>query len=151
MSSRVRTTVRSALVCGENGVAARSRCGLRSGEHLTVAPGLDRVRADRHDRVPGLEQRVDQPAVRSFERNGDPHRVAGQPAESGQQGRESIGGVIDGELRGDLPGGVLHAHGVHFGGPVDTDVEIAFGQGQLNNSLRRQRRLGRGDRIPGGH
>ena len=91
-SSRVRTTVRSALVSPEYGAAGAqpvraqpqvlgddrgvAGVGLRAGEHLAVAPGLDRVRADRHDRVPGLEQRVDQPSVRALDRDRHIRRVA---------------------------------------------------------------------------
>ena len=40
---------------GVAGVALGSR------DHLAVAPGFDRGRLDRHDRVPGLQQCIDQP------------------------------------------------------------------------------------------
>ena len=43
--------------------------GLGAREHLAVAPGLDRVRLDRHDRVPGFQQQVHQAAVRPLDRD----------------------------------------------------------------------------------
>ncbi|MEJ7744028.1 MAG: hypothetical protein WKF73_16715 [Nocardioidaceae bacterium] len=47
--------------------------GLRPGQHLALAPGLDRVRADRDHRVPGLEQQH-RPAARSGVRSRPGHR-----------------------------------------------------------------------------
>ena len=50
------------------------------GEHLALPLGLDRVWADQHDRVPGLERQVDQPPVAAF----DPDRDVDWLAEPGQ-------------------------------------------------------------------
>ncbi len=45
--------------------------GLGTRQHLALPPGLDRVRLDRHDRVPGFQQQVHQPAVGPLD--GDRH------------------------------------------------------------------------------
>ena len=48
--------------------------GLGARQHFALPPGLDRVRLDRHDRVPGLQQQVHQAAVRPLD--GDRHTEA---------------------------------------------------------------------------
>jgi hypothetical protein len=96
-------------VLGDHGGVAG--VGLRAGQHLPVPPGLDRVRLDRHDRVPGLQQQVDQAAVGPLDRDRHVGGVAeaGQPA--GQPG-DPVGRMGDRELGGDLARGVHHAHRV---------------------------------------
>ncbi len=117
--------------------------GLGTREHLALAPGLDRVWADRHDRVPGLEQQVDQSPVAAFDPDRDVDRLAelGQPMH--QQG-DPVGGMLHGELRQHLPFDVDHAHGVDLSSPVDADEELSGGQGkrQSNSSQWQRRRLG---------
>jgi hypothetical protein len=117
--------------------------GLGTREHLAFAPGLDRVRADRYHRMPGLQQQVDQPPVATFDPDWDVDRLTelGQPTQ--QQG-DPIGGMRHGELRQHLPFDVDHAHGVDLSSPVDADEELSGGQGkrQSNSSQWQRRRLG---------
>ena len=114
--------------------------GLRPGHHLTLAPGLDRVRGDRHHRMPGLEQQVHQPAVRSFDPDLDIERVA-EPGQLGDQTGDAVGGMLHGELAHGAAFGIEHAHSVGCGGPIETDEELSRGQGH-DNSSRWQRRPG---------
>jgi len=103
--------------------------GLGAGDDLAVAPGLDRVRADRDHLVAGLEPGVDQPAVGSL----DAHRHVGAVAEFAEpadQVGEPVGGVGDGEGGLDLSGVVEDAHVVGLRGPVDPDVEQGDRRGQ---------------------
>ena len=119
--------------------------GLRPGQHLAVPPGLDRVRADRHHRVPGLQQQVDQAAVRALD--GDRH-TAGLPVpgQAADQQRDPVRGMLDGEPGHDLAPGVHHAHRVRLGGPVDPGEEQRFRQRKRHgNSSRWQRRPGGGE------
>ena len=119
--------------------------GFRAREHLAVPPGPDRVRPDRHHRVPGLQQEVRQAAIRAL----DGHRqiagvsVAGQPAD--QRG-DPVRGMPDRELGCDLPRGVHHAHGMGLSGPVDPGEEQRFRQRKRQpGSSRWQRRPGEED------
>ena len=115
--------------------------GLGAGEHLALTPGLDRVGADRDHRMPGLEQRVDEPPVWAFDGHRGVSPIVGEPAETTQQVSEPVRGVGDGEVGVDLSGRLKHAHRVGFGGPVDTDVELGLGQGH-DISSQWQQRLG---------
>jgi hypothetical protein len=96
--------------------------GLGAGDDLSVAPGLDRVGADRHDRVTGFEQGVDEPAVGSL----DPDRDVGavtELAEPADQVGEPVGGVSDGEGRLHSARVIKDARVVGLGRPVDPDIE----------------------------
>ena len=119
--------------------------GLGPGQHLPFPPGLDRVRADRHHRVPGLQQQVRQAAVRPLDR----HRHAGSIAvlsEPADQQRDPVRRMLDGETRHDLPGGVHHAHGMDLCGPVDPSEKQRIRQRKRHgNSSRWQRRPGEED------
>jgi hypothetical protein len=115
--------------------------GLGAGEHLTVPPGPDRVRVRRHDRVPGLQQRIDQAPVGAFDADRHIGPVLAEPAETAQQVSEAVRGMHDRELACDLAIRVEHAHRVRLGGPVDADAERGFGQ-EHGISSRWQRRLG---------
>ena len=117
--------------------------GFGTREHLAVAPGLDRVRLDRHHRVPRLQQQIHEAAVRALD--GDRHAtglpVAGQAAD--QRG-DPVRGMLDRELVRDLAAGVQHAHGVSLGGPVDP------GEKQRIRQRKRHRSSSRWQRRPGG-
>ncbi len=99
-----------------------ARVGLRPGDHLALPPGLDRVRLHRDHRVPGGEQRVDQPPVRALDRY---RHVTGraQLGQSADQAGERGRGVGDGERRDRATGWVEHAHRMGLRGPVDPDEE----------------------------
>ena len=119
--------------------------GLGPGQHLALPPGLDRVRADRHHRVPGFQQQVHQAAVRPLDRD---RQAAGLPVpgQAADQRGDPVRGMLDHELRGDLAPGVHHAHGVRLGGPVDPGEEQRFRQRKRHgNSSRWQRRPGGGE------
>jgi hypothetical protein len=119
--------------------------GLSAREHLTVAPGLDGVRLDRHYRVPGLQQQVHQAAVRPLD--GDRH-IAGLPVRGqapGQRG-DPVRGMLDREPGHDLARSIHHAHGVSLGGPVDPGKEQRFRQRKRQlDSSKWQRRPGGGE------
>ena len=119
--------------------------GLGPGQHLPFPPGLDRVGADRHHRMPRLQQQVHQAAVRPLDRDRYEGGLAvfGQPAD---EQRDPVRRVLDGETRHDLPGGVHHAHGVGLGGPVDPGEKQRIRQRKRHrNSSRWQRRPGEED------
>ena len=61
-------------VLGDQGGVAGVVLGAR--QHLGVAPGLDGVGLDRHDRVAGFQQPVDQPPVGAFDGHRQPGRLA---------------------------------------------------------------------------
>jgi hypothetical protein len=116
--------VRNTCYAADGGLVADGACdvldgdaggGLGTRQHLALPPGLDRVRLDRHDRVPGFRQQVDQAAVGPLE--GDRHAagraVTSQPTQ--QQG-DPVGGMGDRELGGGIPGGVYNTHGMGLGG-----------------------------------
>lgn len=68
---------------------------LGAGKDLAFPPGLDRVRADRHDRVSGVDQQVRQPPVRAFDF--DWNIVSCSVfRKSTNQGGDPVGGMIDG-------------------------------------------------------
>ena len=127
-------------VLGDQGRVAGVGFGAR--HYLTVPPGLDRVRAHRHDRVPGLQQHIDQPPVRPLDRDGDTSRVT-QSGQGGDQPGQPVRGMCDRE-RGDLLASrVQHTHGVDLGGPVDPDKKQRFRQRKRHVvSSWRQRRPG---------
>ena len=108
--------------------------GLGAGQHLALAPGLDRVRADRHDRVPGLEQQVDQPPVRAV--RSPTGMSAGSPSLASRRISAAIPSAVCSTVNcdSDLPGGVEHAHRVDLGGPVDPDEEQRVRQRQETKS-----------------
>jgi hypothetical protein len=119
--------------------------GLGAGQHLAFPPGLDRVRADRHHRVPGLQQQVHQPPGRPLDRDRQIRRVA-IAGQAPHQRCDPFGGVLDGELGGDRPGRVQHAHRVLGRSPVDPGEEPRLGQRQRHLiSSRWQRRPGGGE------
>lgn len=107
--------------------------GLGARHHLAFPPGFEGVRGDRHDRVSGLQEQVDQPPAGAL----DPDRHIGRIGvfgQAAQQRRDALGGVLDGEPGDDLPCGVHHAHGVDLGGPVQADVELRGGSASDNTS-----------------
>jgi hypothetical protein len=108
--------VAQAQVLGDHGGVAGVVLGAR--QHLGVAPGLDGVGLDRHDRVAGFQQPVDQPTVGAFDRHRQRGRFA-EPSQSGHQLVEPIGGVADLEGGGLAAGVVEHAHRVTLRRPVD--------------------------------
>ena len=126
VSSRVRTTVPQRFGLGrERGGWAQpvgtqpetlgdhrgvAGVGPGAGQHLAVAPGLDRVRADRNQRVAMLEQRVDQASVRTLDL--DIRRIGRHLAEAAQQA-----GRAQNARRGSQR-------------PVDTDLEQRLRQRQ---------------------
>ena len=95
---------------------------LGPGQHLAVAPGLDRVRLDRDHRVAGLQQRVDQPPAGALDRDWHPGGLAegGQPPD---QGGEPGSGMLDGELGLQQAVVIGHGHGMGLGRPVDPGEE----------------------------
>jgi hypothetical protein len=126
--------------------------GLGPGQHLAVPPGLDRVRADRHHRVPGLQQQVDQAAVGALDRD---RHAAGLPVpgQAADQQRDPVRGMPDGEPGHDLARSVHHAYRMRLGGPVDPGEEQRFRQrkrhGNSSKAAATARR--RRDWLPGGH
>ncbi|HEY2076260.1 MAG TPA: hypothetical protein VGH53_07975 [Streptosporangiaceae bacterium] len=119
--------------------------GLGSRQHLPVPPGLDRVRLDRHHRVPGFQQQVHQPPVRPLDGDGQVTRVT-EPGRAADQRGDPVRGVLDGELSYDLAPGIHHAHSMRGGGPVDPGEELCVRQRKRQlDSLQRQRRPGEED------
>jgi hypothetical protein len=94
--------------------------GLGARDDLALAPGLDGVGPDRHHRMAGLQQPVDQPAVGAFQRHGQLGRRV-EPAEAGDEVVEPGGRVGDAEGADRLTGLVEHADGVFGRRPVDSD------------------------------
>jgi len=100
---------------------------LGAGQHLAVAPLLDRVGLDRDDRVPGLEQRVDEAAVWPFDADRNLGRVA-EGSQSVVQLPEPVEAVRDREPCGDAAITAKHADRVMFGSPVDSHVVRDLGR-----------------------
>ena len=127
--------------------------GFRPGQHLPFPPGLDRVRADRHHRKPGLEQRVDQrPSGRSI--RPAIAGVAGQPTLSNRRSRSANPWPLCGRSRiagFDPTGRIQHAHGVCFGGPIQYRHRINASGTGIRALLTVAATTRRGGRLPGGH
>ncbi len=100
---------------------------LGAGEHLAVPPLLDRVWLDRDDRVPGLQQRVDEAAVRPFDADRHLRRIF-EDIQPVVQLPEPIEAVRDREPRGDAAITAKHADRVMFGSPVDSHVVRDLGR-----------------------
>jgi hypothetical protein len=98
--------------------------GLGPGDHLGVAPGLDRVGMDWHHGVAGLQQPVDQAAVGPFDGDGELAGFA-EPAQAADQVVESGCGVGDAEGAHRRAGVVQHADGVRGCCPVDPNEHEA--------------------------
>jgi hypothetical protein len=77
------------------------------------------------DRVPGLQQQVDQAPIWTFDR--DRHlRGITEPGQATGQPGQAIGRVLDSQ-RGDPPtGSIQHAHRMGGGSPVDPDEQQRF-------------------------
>src|SRR6266498_1551656 len=109
--------------------------GLGARQHLGVAPCLDRVGADRHDGVAGLQQPIDQPPVGPLDGHGQLGWVA-EPAKAGGELAEPVGGVGDLERGHALAGLVQHAHRVLLRGS-DTSVGRTSAGRSLTGALGR--------------
>jgi hypothetical protein len=114
------TVAIGAQVVGQLGAVARVGLGL--GRAPTWAGGVEGIRVNRDDGVPGRQQPIDHQTVSPFDR----HRqvsgcaVAGQPLEGGAQVRFGVGTApaVD-----DAAVCVQHRDGVALGGPVPADVQ----------------------------
>ena len=108
--------VTQAQVVGDHLGVTRIALGARAD--LGLAPRLDRRRLDRHDRMTGVEEPVDESSVRPLDGDGQLGRVA-VPHEPADEALEAVGRMADREPLGNPTGIVDDADGMLIRRPVD--------------------------------